>query len=191
MDGLSRMLPATTRLPEVEHSSDWYRGWRYHLGFARITNPTAASNRSIHPIAEQKTVCMSAAAFENFLGVVVILHSLLLLLFLGLPALFAVKLREETIGHLTKLMGFDGLIANLGILGMMLIRALAMLRSVRQLASILPEHFHFHIKFEFDRLSVPMSLLSFVLCGTIGAFANVYLHRDAGYRRFSFCLPSS
>lgn len=28
--------PATTKLPEVEHSCDWYRGWRDHLGFAQI-----------------------------------------------------------------------------------------------------------------------------------------------------------
>ena len=128
---------------------------------------------------------MTAAALENFLGVVVILTPLLLLMMLGLPALFAVKLREETIGHLTKLLVSMGLIANLGILGMMLSTGTRDIEiEFGQLASILPEHFHFHIKFEFDRLSVPMSLLSFVLCGTIGAFANVYLHRDAGYRRF-------
>ena len=39
--------PATSRLSEVEHSCDWYRGWRDHLGFARITNPsTLPSNQS-------------------------------------------------------------------------------------------------------------------------------------------------
>lgn len=30
--------PLTNKLPEVEHSCDWYRGWRDHLAFARITN---------------------------------------------------------------------------------------------------------------------------------------------------------
>src|SRR4029077_1117031 len=44
--------------------------------------------------------------------------------------------------------------------------------------------FHFHLKFVFDRLSVPFVILSFVLIGTIGAFANQYLHREPGYGRF-------
>ncbi len=74
--------------------------------------------------------------------------------------------------------------ANLGILTVMLATGTRDIEiEVGQLASIMPEHFEFHLKFEFDRLSVPMSLLSFVLCGTIGAFANVYLHRDRGYFR--------
>jgi NAD(P)H-quinone oxidoreductase subunit 5 len=46
------------------------------------------------------------------------------------------------------------------------------------------EHFHFRIRFMFDRLSVPFTILSFVLVGTIGAFANRYLHREPGFRRF-------
>src|SRR5262249_29835461 len=35
-----------------------------------------------------------------------------------------------------------------------------------------------------DRLSVPFVILTFVLCGTIGAFATRYLHRERGYNRF-------
>ncbi len=45
-------------------------------------------------------------------------------------------------------------------------------------------HFHFSVKFVFDRLSVPMAILSFVLSGTIGAFASKYMHRERGYNRF-------
>lgn len=45
-------------------------------------------------------------------------------------------------------------------------------------------HFHFHLKFMFDRLSVPFVILSFLLCGTIAAFASKYLHREPGYNRF-------
>ena len=40
------------------------------------------------------------------------------------------------------------------------------------------------MKFVFDRLSVPFVILTFVLCGTIGAFASRYLHREPGYNRF-------
>lgn len=46
------------------------------------------------------------------------------------------------------------------------------------------EHFHFELKLVFDRLSVPFVILIFLLCGTIGAFAKVYMHRESGYRRF-------
>ena len=33
--------PSTDELPEVESSLDWYRGWREHLGFARISTERA------------------------------------------------------------------------------------------------------------------------------------------------------
>lgn len=45
-------------------------------------------------------------------------------------------------------------------------------------------HYHFQLKFVFDRLSVPFVILSFMLCGTIGAFANRYMHREPGFSRF-------
>jgi len=44
--------------------------------------------------------------------------------------------------------------------------------------------YHFSIKFVFDRLSLPFAILSFVLSGTIGAFATKYMHRERGYNRF-------
>ncbi len=52
------------------------------------------------------------------------------------------------------------------------------------------EHYHYHFifKFEFDRLSVPFVILTFVLCGTIGAFANRYMHRERGFNRFFVLL---
>src|SRR5262249_46059328 len=49
---------------------------------------------------------------------------------------------------------------------------------------VIPGQYHFSIKFVFDRLSVPMAILSFILSGTIGAFASRYMHRDEGYNRF-------
>ncbi len=47
-----------------------------------------------------------------------------------------------------------------------------------------PGHYHFAVTFVFDRLSVPFVILSLVLCGTIGAFAHRYMHRETGYNRF-------
>jgi uncharacterized protein YbcC (UPF0753/DUF2309 family) len=35
--------PATRELPEVEHSIDWYRGWRDHLGYAIVVPSNDAS----------------------------------------------------------------------------------------------------------------------------------------------------
>jgi len=46
------------------------------------------------------------------------------------------------------------------------------------------DHFHFTLKFVFDRLSVPFVIMTFVLCGVIAAFASRYLHRDEGFHRF-------
>lgn len=46
------------------------------------------------------------------------------------------------------------------------------------------DHFHFRLKFVFDRLSVPFVIMTFVLCGVIAAFASRYLHRDEGFHRF-------
>ena len=43
---------------------------------------------------------------------------------------------------------------------------------------VIPGQYHFSIKFVFDRLSVPMAILSFTLSGTIGAFASRYMHRE-------------
>lgn len=34
--------PESRELPEVAASADWYRGWREHLGFARVTGSTAS-----------------------------------------------------------------------------------------------------------------------------------------------------
>lgn len=121
----------------------------------------------------------------NLLGLVVLLSPLTLLFALGVPALFGARISEGAVAQLTKWFVFFGLLASLGILASMLAagsRAIEI--NIGELAEILPEHFHLGLKFQFDRLSMPMALLSFVLCGTIGAFANVYLHRDPGYRRF-------
>ena len=51
---------------------------------------------------------------------------------------------------------------------------------------VIPDY-HFSVKLIFDRLSVPFVILSFVLCGVIGAFANRYMHREQGFHRFFVC----
>jgi NAD(P)H-quinone oxidoreductase subunit 5 len=49
---------------------------------------------------------------------------------------------------------------------------------------VVPDIYHLKLKFVFDRLSVPFAILSFILCGTIGAFAHRYMHREPGFSRF-------
>ena len=49
---------------------------------------------------------------------------------------------------------------------------------------LIPHYYHFSVKFVFDRLSVPLVILSYILSGTIGAFATRYMHRERGFNRF-------
>ncbi len=130
---------------------------------------------------------MTTESVFQVLGILVVASPAVLLAALGLPSLAGVKLSEPSQARLTKAAVVTGLLAAIAILSIMLFTG------VRNVPIELGhwvaiehehEHFHFHIKFIFDRLSVPFTILSFVLCGTVGAFANVYLHRESGYQRF-------
>ena len=49
----------------------------------------------------------------------------------------------------------------------------------------LPEsNYNFSVKLLFDYLSLSLVILAFGLCGTIGAFATRYMHREPGFNRF-------
>lgn len=128
---------------------------------------------------------MPLKAVLQCLGLVVVASPAVLLAALGLPMLCGIRLSEDSQGRLTKAGVVTGLLAAVAILALML--ATGSRHEPIELGnwvSIEQERFHFHLKFVFDRLSVPFAILSFVLCGTVGAFANVYLHRERGYRRF-------
>jgi NAD(P)H-quinone oxidoreductase subunit 5 len=123
----------------------------------------------------------------NALGLAVVVCPTLLLAFLGLTSLVGQPLSEQTTSRLTQ----AAVVAGLACAAMILALMLATGRRDVQIelgdwVEIHQEHFHFHLKFVFDRLSVPFVLLSFVLIGTIGAFASQYLHREPGYARFFF-----
>ncbi|MDA0810603.1 MAG: proton-conducting transporter membrane subunit, partial [Planctomycetota bacterium] len=121
----------------------------------------------------------------QFLGLVVVASPALLLLVLGLPMLLGKPLSESVQSNFTKASVVTGLSAAVVILGLMLaFDSRHVPIEFGNWVSIPQEHFHFHLKFVFDRLSVPFAILTFVLCGTVGAFASTYLHREAGYRRF-------
>ena len=119
----------------------------------------------------------------TWLGFGTILAPTVLLAVVGLTMLVDWPLGERTIARWTQASVVAGLAMAVTILGLML---LTDRRSVPLEVGnwvVLPD-FHFHLKFVFDRLSVPFVILSFGLVGTIGAFANRYLHREPGFARF-------
>jgi NADH-quinone oxidoreductase subunit L len=124
------------------------------------------------------------------LGLAVVICPVLVLILLGLAALFSRPVSERTMVRLVESSTVIGLLASVGILVIMLVTGhrnepidLGQWVHIGD-----PDHskYHFLIRFVFDRLSVPFVILSFVLCGTIGAFASRYMHREPGFTRFFF-----
>jgi NAD(P)H-quinone oxidoreductase subunit 5 len=119
------------------------------------------------------------------LGAVTLLAPLFLVACLGLPGLLGLRLSEKRITFLTSLSVISGILAACSILGCMLFTGIRLVELNVGNWSVIPEeHFHFTVKFIFDRLSIPFLMMSYVLCGTIGAFARNYMHRDPGFSRF-------
>jgi NADH-quinone oxidoreductase subunit L len=122
------------------------------------------------------------------LGLCVIVSPAWLVAALGIPSLLGRPLSEFWIQRLTYLSTIVGLIAAVGVLAIMLsIGTRFVPIELGHWVNLPDEHFHFHLKFIFDRLSVPFVILSYLLCGTIGAFTSRYLHREKGYARFYIC----
>ena len=130
----------------------------------------------------------SASAFKT-LGLLVVSAPVGLFAFLGLASLFRDKpLSERAIARCVQSAIVTGLIASISMLVLMLMSDQTQVPI--QLGSWVHvgHDYHFVFKFEFDRLSVPFVILTFLLCGTVGAFANRYLHREPGFNRFFVLL---
>ena len=120
-----------------------------------------------------------------YVGAITVLSPMLLLAVLGMLPLFGVRLSERFIARTMQLSVSVGLFSSLLILGFMWSWGIFKVPLVvGGWVNIPTEHFHLEIKFIFDRLSLPFLILSYTLCGVIGAFASRYLHRDEGYYRF-------
>jgi NAD(P)H-quinone oxidoreductase subunit 5 len=117
------------------------------------------------------------------LGLIVVAAPIALLVVLGVSSLVGRPLSERATGTWVQGATATGLVGSISILALMLLWGT---RHVPlELGSwVLIPHYHFSVKFVFDRLSVPFVILSFALCGTIGAFATRYMHREKGYNRF-------
>ncbi len=119
------------------------------------------------------------------LGVTVVVSPAMLLAILSLASVTNQQWSERAIVRWTQLAVGAGLAAAICVLVLMLSTGARHVPLELGHWVVIPEqHFHFTIKLVFDRLSVPFVILSFLLCGTIGAFARKYLHREPGYRRF-------
>lgn len=123
------------------------------------------------------------ASLIELLGLIVISMPVALVCVLGLSSLLDRKLSEGATSKVCQATTIIGLLAAVGILGLMLLHGTRR-ESIELGEWIAIPHYHFSVKLIFDRLSVPFAILSFVLCGTIAAFATRYMHRERGYNRF-------
>lgn len=126
---------------------------------------------------------MSMETMLQVLGTCVLGSPTLLFLFLGGATLFRFKLSESAIARCTQFAVWLGLLSSVCILLVMLATGARHI-PIEYGNWVEMEHFHFHLKFVFDRLSVPFTIVIFLLIGTVGAFANRYLHKEAGFNRF-------
>lgn len=121
----------------------------------------------------------------QLLGTAVVFSPLVLLALLGLAALLNRRLSETSISRLTQASVLFSLLPAIGILVIMLSTGIRNVPiELGNWVTIPEQQFHFHLKFVFDRLSIPFLMLSCVLCGVVGEFTRRYLHREDGYARF-------
>ncbi len=128
---------------------------------------------------------MDIETATTWCGLGVLMPPLVLLAVLGIPSLLRKSLSETFINRATVLSTVLGLVSAVVALGLMLATGDRHVPVELGNWVILEEqHFHFHLKFVFDRLSVPFTILCYLLCGTTSAFASQYLHREEGFGRF-------
>jgi NAD(P)H-quinone oxidoreductase subunit 5 len=117
------------------------------------------------------------------LGLAAFTAPVLLFCVLGVSSLLKRHLSEKATSRVCEAAILTGLAASVCVLGLMLLHGTR--HELIELGKwVVIPHYHFSVKLVYDRLSVPMVILSFVLCGTIAAFASRYLHRERGYNRF-------
>lgn len=124
----------------------------------------------------------------HWLGTGVIVAPLLLVALLGVTSLLGRPLSEAASARAVAAVTLFGLLATAGVFVFMVgtgtRHVVVGAAEWVHLPTDGPEPYHFAVKFVFDRLSVPFVGLTFVLLGTVGAFANRYMHREPGYNRF-------
>uniref|UniRef100_A0A7C2JWX0 Oxidoreductase n=1 Tax=Schlesneria paludicola TaxID=360056 RepID=A0A7C2JWX0_9PLAN len=132
---------------------------------------------------------MASQSIFYGLALIVVGAPMLLVAVLGISSLVDRRLNEDTISRSMLATTWIGLVASLAILAVMLVvdtRRVAVPFGNWVAIADSQHHVHYHmfLKVEFDRLSIPFLILSFLLCGTIGSFAGKYMHREPGFNRF-------
>ncbi len=117
------------------------------------------------------------------LGLIALAAPVALTCVLGVSSLLERKLSEEATGRACQAAIVTGLLASVAVLALMLLHGTRN-ESIELGEWVAIPDYHFAVKLVFDRLSVPFAILSFLLCGTISAFAARYMHREPGYNRF-------
>jgi NAD(P)H-quinone oxidoreductase subunit 5 len=102
---------------------------------------------------------------------------------LGCSSFLGRHFSERATCRLVQLVVLLGLVSATGVLAWMLISGSRRVPIELGNWVAIPDY-HFTVTFEFDRLSVPFVILSYLLCGTISAFAGRYMHREPGFSRF-------
>jgi NAD(P)H-quinone oxidoreductase subunit 5 len=123
------------------------------------------------------------AMLITVLGLVALAAPVLLMCILGLSSLLNRRLSEAATGRLCQAAIITGLLSSVAVLTLMLLHGTRH-ESVELGEWVVIPGYHFSVKLTFDRLSVPFVILSFLLCGTVAAFATRYMHRERGYNRF-------
>lgn len=123
------------------------------------------------------------ASLITLWGLIALATPVLLLCVLGLSSLLGRPLSELTTGEACFATTFTGLVAAVVVLALMLLHGTRH-EAIEVGDWVVIPNYHFSVKLIFDRLSVPFAILTFVLCGTIAAFATRYMHRERGFNRF-------
>lgn len=126
---------------------------------------------------------MSQETVIWILGLIALGAPVLLLCILGATSLLDHKPSEAATGRLCQTAIISGLLATLAIVALMIANGTTH-EAVEVGEWVVIPNYHFSVKLSFDRLSLPFTILSFILCGTVSAFATRYLHRERGYNRF-------
>jgi NADH:ubiquinone oxidoreductase subunit 5 (subunit L)/multisubunit Na+/H+ antiporter MnhA subunit len=126
---------------------------------------------------------LSPEPLLTVLGLTIVGAPFALFALLGLSCLLDRALPERVTSRLVSIAILIGLLASVGMLVLMSARGARHL-TIEVGHWIVVPHYHFSLKLLFDMLSLPFVVLTFVLAGTIGAFANRYLHREPGFHRF-------
>jgi NADH-quinone oxidoreductase subunit L len=131
------------------------------------------------------------ANVNSILALMVVAAPIVLMIGVGAAVLIGLPPDERATARLIRLVVLVSLICALGVLvGMLANGNRQVVLDFGDWASIHAhdgDHhhvYHFKVKLIYDRLSGPFLVLSLILCGTIGAFAIKYMHREAGFHRF-------